>query len=44
VQDWTSSLPQAIPRQTQDRLIHGSIGRFALFARFVLFVVQTPTA
>ncbi len=26
------------------RLIHFSIGRFAGFAHFVLFVVQTPTA
>jgi hypothetical protein len=33
-----------IPRQTQDRLIHGSIGRFAGFAHVVVFVVQTPTA
>ncbi len=33
-----------IPRQTQERLIHGSIGRFALFAHFAAFVVQTPTA
>jgi len=28
----------------RDRLIHGSIDRFAVFALFVLFVVQTPTA
>jgi hypothetical protein len=28
----------------RDRLIHGSIGRFAGFAHVVLFVVQTPTA
>ncbi len=33
-----------IPRQTGDYLIHVSIGRFAFFARFVVFVVQTPTA
>ncbi len=28
-----------IPRQVRDRLIHGSIGRFAVFAHVVLFVV-----
>ncbi len=33
-----------IPRQTRDRLIHGSTDRFAGFAHVVLFVVQTPTA
>jgi hypothetical protein len=33
-----------ISRQTRDRLLHVSIGRFAVFAHFVLFVVQTPTA
>jgi len=33
-----------IPRQTRDRLTHISIGRFAVFAHFVLFMVQTPTA
>jgi len=33
-----------IPRQTRDRLIHGSSGRFAVFAHVVAFVVQTPTA
>jgi len=33
----------AIPRQTRDRLMHISIGRFAVFAHFVVFVVQTPT-
>jgi hypothetical protein len=33
-----------IPRQTRDRLIHGSTTRFVLFAHFVVFVVQTPTA
>ncbi len=33
-----------IPRQTRERLIHGSIGRFALFAHFAAFAVQTPTA
>jgi len=33
-----------IPRQTRDRLLHVSIGRFAVFAHFVVFVVQTPTA
>jgi hypothetical protein len=33
-----------IPHQTQDRLIHGSIGHFAGFAPVVVFVVQTPTA
>jgi len=32
------------PRQTWDRLIPISIGRFAGFAHFVVFVVQTPTA
>ncbi len=32
------------PRQTRDRLIHVSIGRFTGFAHFVLFVVQIPTA
>jgi hypothetical protein len=31
-----------IPRQRWDRLIHGSSGRFAGFARFVVFVVQPP--
>jgi hypothetical protein len=34
----------AIPRQTRDRLLHASSGRFALFAHVVFFVVQTPTA
>jgi hypothetical protein len=33
-----------IPHQTRDRLIHGSIGRYAVFAHAVLFVGQTPTA
>jgi len=33
-----------IRHQTRDRMIHGSIGRFAVFAHFVLFVVRTPTA
>jgi hypothetical protein len=33
-----------IPRQTRERLIHVSIGRFTVFAHVVLFVVQTPTA
>jgi len=33
-----------ILRKTRDRLIHGSIGRFAVFAHIVVFVVQTPTA
>jgi hypothetical protein len=33
-----------IPRQTRERLIHGSIGCFTCFAHFVVFVVQTPTA
>jgi hypothetical protein len=33
-----------IPHNTQDRRIHAGIGRFAVFAHFVLFVVQTPTA
>jgi len=33
-----------IPRQMRDHLIHGSIGRFAHVAHFVLFVVQTRTA
>jgi hypothetical protein len=28
----------------RDRLIHGSIDRFAVFAHVVVFVVQTPTA
>ncbi len=32
-----------ISRQTRDRLIHGSIDRFAFFAHFAAFVVQTPT-
>ena len=32
-----------IPRRTRNRLIHGSIGRFAVFAHVVLFVVQTLT-
>jgi len=30
--------------QTRDRLMYVSIGRFAVFAHFVFFVVQTPTA
>jgi len=30
-------------RQTRDRLIHVSIGSFAVFAHVVVFVVQTPT-
>ncbi len=33
-----------IRHQTRDRLIHVSIGRFAVFAHVVVFVVQTPTA
>jgi hypothetical protein len=33
-----------IPRQTRDRRMHGSSGRFAVFAHVVVFVVQTPTA
>jgi hypothetical protein len=33
-----------IPHKTRDRLIPISIGRFAGFVHFVLFVVQTPTA
>jgi hypothetical protein len=33
-----------IPRQTRDRLIHGSTSSFVIFAHFVVFVVQTPTA
>jgi hypothetical protein len=33
-----------IPRQTRDRLIHGSTSRFVLFAHVVLFMVQTSTA
>jgi len=33
-----------IPYQMQDHLIHGSSGRFTVFAHFVLFVVQPPTA
>jgi len=33
-----------IPCQTRDRLLHGSSGRFAVFAHVVVFVVQTPTA
>jgi hypothetical protein len=33
-----------IPHQTRERLLHGSIGRFAGFAHVVLFVVQTSTA
>jgi|GEM_PF-2235882 len=31
-------------RQIRDRLIQVSIGRFVVFARFVVFVIQTPTA
>jgi hypothetical protein len=30
--------------RTRDRRIHISSGRFAFFAYFVVFVVQTPTA
>jgi hypothetical protein len=33
-----------ILRKIRDCLIHGSIGRFAVFAHIVVFVVQTPTA
>jgi len=33
-----------IPRHMRDRLIHGVTGSFAVFADFVLFVVQMPTA
>jgi hypothetical protein len=49
----TSALPEPalsvvewgdICHQTRDRLMHGSIGRFAGFAHVVVFVVQTPTA
>jgi hypothetical protein len=32
-----------IPRQTRDRLMHGSTSRFAVFAHVVAFVVQTST-
>ena len=32
-----------IPRQTRDRLIHGSTSRFVRFAHVVVFVVQTAT-
>jgi hypothetical protein len=32
-----------IRHQIRDRLLHGSIGRFAGFAHVVVFVVQTPT-
>jgi hypothetical protein len=31
-------------RQTRDRWLHGSSGRFAGFAHVVVFVVQTSTA
>ncbi len=34
----------AIRHQIRDRLLHVSIGRFAVFAHVVVFVVQTPTA
>jgi len=41
----SSALPEAIsPVKTRDRLLHAGIGRFAVFAHFVVFVVQTPTA
>jgi len=33
-----------IRHQTRNRLMHGSIGRFAGFVHVVVFVVQTPTA
>jgi hypothetical protein len=33
-----------IRHQTRNRLMHGSIGRFAGFAHVVVFVVQTSTA
>jgi hypothetical protein len=33
-----------IPRQTRDRLLHVSSGRFAGFAHVVVFVVHAPTA
>jgi hypothetical protein len=32
-----------IPRQTRDRLLRVSSGRFAGFVHVVVFVVQTPT-
>jgi hypothetical protein len=41
----SSALPETISSvKTRDRLLHARIGRFAVFAHFVLFVVQTPTA
>jgi hypothetical protein len=41
----SSTLPEAIsPVKTRDRLLHASIGRFAVFTHFVVFVVQTSTA
>jgi hypothetical protein len=37
--------PEAIsPVKTWDRLLHASIGRFALFVHVAAFVVQTFTA
>jgi len=39
------TLPEAIsPVKTRDRLLHASMGRFAGFVHFMVFVVQTPTA
>jgi len=44
--DQTSSAPpEAIsPVKTRERLLHARIGRFAVFAHVVVFVVQTSTA
>ncbi len=36
--------PTSESHQTQERLMHGSSGRFAMFAHVVVFVVHTPTA
>jgi hypothetical protein len=33
-----------IRHQTRDRLLHASMGRLAVFAHVVVFVVQTSTA
>jgi len=41
----SSALPEALsPVKTRDRLPHAGIGRFAVFAHVVVFVVQTSTA
>jgi len=41
----SSALPEALsPVKIRDRLLHASIGRFAVFAHIVAFVLRTLTA